>query len=212
MIEMTDENRIILDSLYDGWSTSGKTDLQSLLVLVKMFNTKKMDKEVLGKAVAYWHYMKACIDNIVTGKWNTLPALWFESIDANQDAKMNPYQVDVEEKSYLDYRKERLLTIGIKDFAENDGEVILKWVMNKGGEKHMLDVAYTLLRLYLEFTNTTLEGASKELGSELVSFNTANGDSPPLTGKTKQDLMKQNFSRDLEDHPDIIKKQIGNTL
>ena len=209
---MTDENRIILDSLYDGWGTSGKIDLQSLLVLIKMFNTKKLDKEVLGKVVAYWHYMKACIDNIVTGKWNTLPALWFEAIDANQDDKMNPYQVDVEEKSYLAYRKERLLTIGINDFAENDSEVIFRWVMNKGGEKHMLDVAYVLLRLYLEFTNTTLEGASKELGTELVSFNTANGDNPPLTGKTKQELMEQNFSRDLKDHPDIIKKQIGNTL
>ena len=204
---MSDENRIILDSIYTNRLTAPLIDLESLLVLIKMFNTKKMDLEVLGKVRAYWMFSKACIDNIVTGKWNTLPSMWFDVLDANQDVKMNPYQVSQELESYLAYREERLATIDIKAAEFNDPEVIEHWVLNPEGEKDMLMVAGTLLRAYLEFTNTTLEGEDKEEGTVLKTFNTANKGMGPRAGSTKQE-----FTRDIKDHPTIIKREIGNTL
>ena len=154
-----------------------------------------MDLAVLGKSPAYWEFMKACIDNLCFGTWKTLPTMWFEYVDTSQTNTLMPFQIEVEYKKYLDYRATMFAKVGLKSWEEDDQVAILYWLRNKNGEKNMMLIAHVLLQLYLEFTNTALDGETRELGTVLVSFNTANRAAAPMVGRTKQEMMKNTFTK-----------------
>lgn len=193
MLPLTEANIMRVYEIYRANSTITAIDLELVMDMLDMIDTTAVDRDTIGNTPGYWTFLMAVLKNIETGKWNTYPNLWYDYYYASKSTDLIGAQIDKNIVAYAAARKAMCERLNIQDGYLRDKHLILHWVRNRTGERDILETLFVIVKMYLDFTNSTMTGKTRELGTVLVSFNTANKAKPPVIGKNKQEVMKNNL-------------------
>jgi hypothetical protein len=204
MIKITPENSIKIHDMFVAEHRHNKQCIVDTIDLIKLFNTYDVKDSVLGKSFAYWEFMHACIDNIATNRWRTLPRMWIEYCCISRDTPMLPFQVDAEYRRYLAHRERVLSNLGLPTASHQDKQVLLHWVRNKRSEQYMLGIAHAILRIYLYHTQSEFSGINNNTAKPTNSFDTADQAIEPLEGDNKNEILEYNFKTPYTAHEKMV--------
>ena len=203
-------------------------DVVHIMELVDMFDTYNVASKVLGMSFAYWEFLHACLDNIETGNWTTLPRMWIEYCQHSRELVITLVQAEAEYRHYLLHRERVLHRLGLSAAPHNDHKVILHWIRNTKGEETLLSVAHALMRIMLYFTKTDLAGinnnvakenrdndASFDASDQVIwpkpvaakidnKFGSVNRRVHPLKGTNSFEILKNNFKDPYKRHEAMI--------
>ena len=204
MIKFNAETAMRVHDIFKEENKSSNPCILNVIDLALMFNTAEPDTKVLGTSYAYWEFLHACIDNIATGQWRTLPRMWIEYVCISRDNSLLEYQIEAEYRVYMAHREKTLKSIGLPHNPRQDPMVILYWIRRKKGEQYLAGIAHALLRMHLYFTQDTLEGIANNTSKGINPYDTVNQGIPPLKGTNKEEMLKFNFTDPYNQHDKMV--------
>lgn len=164
MIKFTPHKCTRIHELFREMYNNPNPKVGSLIELLKMFNTYDVRNPYQEKSFAYWEFLHACLDNISSNTWRTLPRMWIEYCCHARESALTDVQVEQEYKNYLFHREKILKSVGLSALPNKDKEVILYWVRNKKSEQYILGIAHTLLRIQIYFAKVDMDGLNNNVG------------------------------------------------
>ena len=208
MIRLTPETCIKVHEIFIKEQGRANPHITDIMDVLSLFDTYNVNSPVLGKSFAYWEFMHACLENIATNSWCTLPRMWVEYCCHSREIELLPHQIQYEYKRYLARRETLLKELGLSALPHLDKEVILYWVRHKKTEQYMLGIAHALVRMYIYFTQDDVNGlvnnSSKEPRQNDPSFDAADQAVWPLDGDNKFEVLKNNFKNPYKEHEAMI--------
>ena len=208
MVLLNEKTIYRINMLFKLEHSNGAPSIDHLFELLSYFDTYNVNCPVLGRSYAYWEFMHACLDNIISNQWRTLPRMWIEYCNITRELQLTAVQQDAEYRVYLKHRKEVLIKLGLPTDPRHDREVILHWVRNACSEQYMLGISHALARIYMYFAKLHIRGVNNNVSLEPKSndssFNSADQAVWPLKGVNKYEVLKNNFKHRYKKHEMMI--------
>lgn len=206
MIKVTEGDCKRIHQIFrDNHNKSESLDVVDMVDLGNLINTHDvLVAKPLCESVIYWQFLHACLINIETGHWRTMPRMWVEVLCISRESKLSPFQIEAEYINYLNARKAMCDRLELPSATHKDKEVTLYWFRQPHGEDYILGVAHALLRAFLYFTQTDLKGIHNNAAYLDESFDAANQSIWPVEGDTKFEIMSKNFKEPWKRHDKMI--------
>ena len=178
--------------------------IEDFLEMVDLFDTIKVNDDLLGYSVMYWEFLHACLKNIETGCWTTLPRFWVEIVNMTRDTPMAEFERAAEYRKYLIARRGLCDRLSIDPVDTCDRELLYKWTLNTQGQNYILSVAHALLRMHIFFNKEYLKGIENNAAIKTTPFTNIDQVIHPVKGGTKEQVLRENFKHPLKRHERFI--------
>lgn len=190
MIKFTYDIALSVYAITSENQTKQSTDIRDFFELLSYIQTSETDMEYLGKSVLYWQFLDAILGHIETGGWEILPGFWLQAIIGTAHNELSNVQISAFNRLYTVKRSELIKRLGLNKKVNPDRELILKWIRNESGEKHIMAVAQTLMHAWLKYTNTHLDPSLTSPVHILGKYDNATGGIYRENSNTKQQRVK----------------------
>ena len=204
MITFKEDTYMQLFIIFKEESSIEQPEVKNVIALSHLMSTYHANNELLGYSTTYWEFLHACLDNIETGIWHTLPRFWVEIVNMTRDTPMSEYQRAAEYRKYLQHRTGVCDRLGISNDPGNDRELLYRWLLNKDGADYILGVSHAIMRMYLYFSKDFFEGVNNNAAYKHTPFTNVDQVIHPIAGGTKDQVLRQNFKRPLKRHERMI--------
>lgn len=209
MIKFDDDICLRVKDIYHAQYNNPVANIDLLLELSSYFSTYEVVVPVLSNYPAYWHFLHTCLDNLDTGFWSTLPITQITVMCNPLFRILTEKQVNEEFKAYLKHREKVLKKKGLPTLRDDDRKVLYHWISSestnnsvrtKSGYDSLINISHTLLRVFLYFTQSHIPGIinsaaliKPEDQTKFPAFDNANTKIPPLIGRTKMEIVRNNY-------------------
>lgn len=96
----------------------------------------------------YWQFLDSLLLNIKTGRWDSAPSQWQMYLQNAMRSPISPYQVKVREERFKSNVNNMLQEMNLPQSDLGWARLVLHWVKNPSGYRHMLQAASLLIDIH----------------------------------------------------------------
>lgn len=168
-------------------------DFIDILDLNNIVNTHNVLIPSLCQNIFYWKFLDNWLHYMKTGIWTIIPRLWYETMCGAKGLETIPdFRLQDEYDGYLRKRAEVCKLLNVSHLESNDKQLRLAWIQRKNGEQGFLEMAYTMMRIFVYMNDLTLEGLNNNASSRDTSFNSADQSMWPTDISAAEQLGRSN--------------------
>lgn len=137
--------REIYDRSLDATDKQLHPRADDILFVTHMFKTLSLWKTTNP---VYWSFIDTVLLNIETDQWVSAPSQWRMYLQNAMRKPISPYQVKVREDNFMSILNRMLQEHNLPQNDVGWTHLVLRWVRNPNGYRHMLQAASLLIDIH----------------------------------------------------------------